>query len=441
MEKLQKFITYFKKRKKLPLILVALSIAVVFGWRTFVSKQAAQPQYQIAKVERGTIVSSISTSGQILTANVMNVTTGASGLVRQVFVSDGDKVAKGDKIAEIELDSAGQQRNASAWSSYLSAKNSLDSTNTTLYTLQSDMFTKWKKFNDLAQSSTYQNTDGLPNVANRTLPEFVTVQDDWLAAESKYKNQQNVISQAQAALNNAWLSYRQSSSTITAPMPGTVENITIAPGMTIGGQSMSSTNGQTTSGQTIAVIRNEGNPLALFNFSEIDVSKIKIGQKATVTLDAITDKTFTGKVVSIDKIGQVVSNVTNYPVIVQLDTNSEDLLPNMSTTANVIIETKDNVLFVPSQAIQTVSGQPTVRVLKAGQIQQISIETGISGDNETEVTLGLSKGDEVIVGTTGTSNQQGGVSPFGGFGGGSFGGGALRPGGFGGGSRGGGMQH
>lgn len=432
MEKLKQLINAtLKKHRKLVFAAVILLILGFWGWRTFISPRTQQPQYQTAKAERGTIVSSVSASGQVLIANVINITSNATGVVKQVFIADGDKVAKGDKIAEIEADSAGQQRNASAWSSYLSAKNTLESTKATQYSLQSDMFSKWKTFKELAESSSYDTPE------ERTLPQFHIAEKDWLAVESKYKNQEAVITQAQAALNNAWLSYQQSSPVVTAPMSGNVENITIAPGLTIGGQNMASTNGESSSSQTIAVIRNDppAGGLASFSFSEIDVIKIKIRQKATVTVDALSGKTFTGKVVAVDKIGQVVSNVTNYPVLIQLDTSSEDLLPNMSATANVIVETKDNILFVPSQAIQTVDGQATVRVLKKGQIQQVSIETGISGDQGIEIISGLSEGDEVIVGTTGTNGQQGGTSPFGGFGGGGFGGGALRPGGFGGGSR------
>lgn len=430
MEKLKQLInTTFKKHRKLVFAAAILLILGIWGWRTFISPRTQQPQYQTAQVERGTIVSSISASGQILSSSVMSVTTGASGIIKEVFVADGDKVARGDKIAEIEVDSAGQQRNASAWSSYLSAKNSLEAARATQYSLQSDMFAKWRTFRELAESSSYDTPD------ERSLPQFHIAEKDWLAAESKYKNQEQVLAQAQAALNNAWLSYQQSSPVITAPMSGNVENVIIAPGLTIGGQNAASTNGESSSSQMIAVIRNEDNPLASFNFSEIDVTKVKIGQKATVTIDAIDGKTFTGKVVAIDKIGQVVSNVTNYPALIQLDTSSEDLLPNMSATASVIIAMKDNVLFVPPQAVQTIDNQTIIRVVKGGQIQQVPVEAGISGDQGTEITSGLSEGDEVIVGTTGTGNQQGGTSPFGGFGGGGFGGGALRPGGFGGGSR------
>lgn len=407
------------------IVVIAASLA---GWKLISRRQNSQARYQTAAVEKGTIVSTVSASGQVVAANIVNLATESSGMVKAVYVQDGDTVKVGQKIAEIELDQASRQQNAANWSSYLSAKNSVDSASSTAYTLRSAKDTAWKKFYDLAVGAAYQNSDGTPrdDIRNSSA-EFQSAQADWLYSEAKYKNQQAVITQTKAALNSAWLSYRQSSPIITAPMSGKIENITIVPGMMIGGEDMAS--------QTIAVIRNEGNPLASFNFPEIDIAKVKMGQKATVTLDAIAGKTFTGKVVAVDKIGQVVSNVTNYPAIVQLDTSSEDLLPNMSATANVIIETKDNVLFVPSPAIQTVNNQPAARVMQRGQVRQIPVEVGVSGDRGIEIISGLSEADEVIIGVTGANDQQEGTLPFGSFGGSGFGGGALKPGGFGGSSR------
>lgn len=430
MEKIKSAVRWlFDSRIKAAIFIIILLFSGYFGFR-ILGQRSQKPQYQTARVEKGTIVSSISASGQMITANLMTISTNASGIVKQVFVKDGDPVVSGQKIAELELDASGQQKNAQAWSSYLSAKSTLDSANTALYTLQSDMFTKWKKFDDLAQNSTYQNPDGSPNLANRNLTDFTTVQDDWLAAESKYRNQQAVISQTQAALGSSWASYQLSSPTITAPMSGTINNITIVPGMILNSSTTTSSTGQTqTNGQTMAVVQNEGSlPLVSFNISEVDVVNVKTGQKATITLDSIPGKTFTGKVLTVDRIGQVTSGVTNYPVIIQFDTTSPQILPNMTATAKIITDTKDNILVVPSSAVRSTGGQSSVRVLKNGQLTEVSVETGLASDTQTEILSGLSEGEEVVIGTINSTAQQGGSS----FGGGFGGSGALRPGGFGG---------
>ncbi len=377
------------------LIFIVLAIVLVFtGWRKLKSGQR-QPRYQTAKVERGTIVSSMSVSGQIISANIINVTTQASGIVKKVFVQDGQVVKTGQKIVEITLDRSGQQQNASAWSNYLSAKNSLESAKTTLYTLNSSMWAANQKFINDAVARNLPTND----------PTYIQQSSDWLAAEAKYKNQQNVIAQAQIALNNAYLAYQQSSPVVTSPATGTIIGLAVIEGMSLSGES-----------QKVAVIQNQANPLATFNLSEIDLPKVKVGQKAIITLDSLADKTFTGKVSAIDRTGSVTSGVTNYPLIISFDTSTPEILPNMAASANIIIESKNDVLLVPSGAIQNINGTTVARVLKNGKEQQVLVETGLTSESQTEIVSGLAEGDEVISGTVSDQAQQFGTSPFGGFG-------------------------
>lgn len=409
--------------KRKIIIVSSIFIVIIFSLYQLFFKKSSAPLYQATKVERGTITSSVSASGAVQTTNLVNVTTQATGVVKEVFVKDGDIVSTGQKIAEVELDREGQQKNTSAWSNYLAAKTNLESAKATQYSLQSEMFSKWKAFYNLATSSTYQNSDGTPNEINRALPEFHIAQKDWLAAEAKYKNQTLVVNQAQASLENAWINYQLSSPVITAPSAGTISSISIAPGMVLNSQ---------TSPFRVAIIQNQTKPLISVNLTGIDVPKVKIGQKAIVTLDSLPDKTFTGKVVTVDRIGITSNNVVSYPTLIQLDTDSYEILPNMTANANIILETKNSVLLVPSTAIQTQAGQTFVRVLKNGREQQVPVKIGLQNDTQTEIISGVSEGDEIIITTPSTQTQRGGKSIFGG---GGFGTGALRPGGFGGGLR------
>lgn len=406
-EILNKVKKVFNTRPKKIAGIIAVIVIAFLGWRVFGRKQA-KVQYQTAKVVRGTIISSVSASGQILTANIIDVTSNASGLVKKVYVKDGDRVSAGQKILELVLDSDSKQRSASAYSSYLSAKNSFDSAQVTLWTLDSAMWVANQTFINDAVARGLLTYD----------PTYIQENDNWLAAEAKYKNQQAVIAQAQRVVNNAWLAYQQVSPIVTAPMSGIISNITYAEGMTLGGTSDSS--------QRIAIIRSEGNPLATFNLSEIDVAKVKPGQKATIKLDSLADKTFTGKVVTVDRVGSVTSGVTNYPIVIKFDTEAPEVLPNMSATAVIILEAKDSVLLVPSSAVRVQGDQNTVRVLKNKKEQTMVVETGLISDTQTEIISGLSEGDEVITSTiTSTTTRQGtSSSPFSGqlrIGGGGFG--------------------
>lgn len=412
--------------------LVLFAVLLIGGWysySTFFKNNSAEPQYQTQKAERDTLIVSVTASGQISSTNNASATTQSSGVIKDVLVQNGQLVSAGDELVTIDLDQIGQQKYSQAFASYQSAKNTLNTEQTKLYTLQAVMFGKWDTFKELAENSTYTNGDGTPNYTNRALPEFHIPEKEWLAAEETFKNQQNVITQAQNSLNSAWLTLQQSSPTIYAPIAGTVTGLSLQPGAVLITQSSSDSSTSNTS-QKVASITTTANPTVTLNLTEIDVTKVKIGNKATITLDAFADKTYTGRVVSIDTVGSVSSGVTSYPTVIQLDLKNENILPNMSASASIITETKDNVILVPASAVQTTNGESTVKVMKNGQVEQITVETGSASDTQIEILSGISEGDTIITssttsGQTGTQTQSS-SSPFGGSNRGFGSGGAVR---------------
>lgn len=389
------------------------------------STSAQKVTYTTEIAQKGTLVVSISASGQISAANSASVTTQTSGVVSKIYVTNGQKVKAGDPIALMDLDLDGKQRSNQAYASYLSAKNSLDSANANYYTLRSTLFTQWDTYMKKAQNSTYTNPDGSPNADQRNLPAFASTNDDWLAAEAKFKVQQGTISQAQTAVSSAWSAYQQSSPTIYAPISGTVTGLSLQIGSVLNAQTSST--GNSTS-QRIANIVTDAAPQVTVQLAQIDAPKVKIGNKVTVTLDAFPDKTYTGTIISIDTVGSISSNVTAYPAIIKLDSASSDIYSNMTATANIITQTRDDVVLVPSAAIQTQNGVTSVRIMKNTVVSTVPVEIGASNDTETEIVSGLSEGDIVVTGsssptTTSTSST---TSPFSALGGRGGMGGAVR---------------
>ncbi len=403
------------KRKKI--IIWVLSSALVFGfgyWRWQNTRSDSVTQVATSKAETGTLVVAVEASGQVSSSNNTEITTQTSGVVKQVFVSNGDQVVSGQKIAELDLDLDGKLRSSQAWSSYQSAKNNLESAKYTQYTLRSDMLSKWDTYKELSESDTYKDVGS----GNRNLPEFYIPQDNWLAAEAKYKNQANVVAQSQTALTAAWLAYQQSSAIIYAPIAGTVTGLSLQPGTVLLAQSTTS---GSASSQKIASIKTDAPAQISVNLSEIDVTKVAIDNPVTITLDAFSGKTYTGKVISIDAIGSISSGVTTYPAVIALDEDIETILPNMAATASIITETKSDVLLVPATAVQAQNGGYTVKLMKNGQASTTAVEIGLSSDSQTEIVSGLSAGDEVVANPAVSSASQSSgqtKSVFGGFGGG-----------------------
>ncbi|HUD09354.1 MAG TPA: efflux RND transporter periplasmic adaptor subunit [Patescibacteria group bacterium] len=403
--------------KKIILVIV-IAIIAFFVFRSLTASKSAT-QYQTAQVTRGTLVVSLTEAGQVSVANKVSIVTQASGIVSNVYVKSGQTVSAGDKIVDVTLDTAGQQRQAQAYSSLLSAQNSLQGASTQLYTLQNQEFVANQKF---------INDKGIPNPTDTDKLDPVYIEENaaWLAAEATYKNQSNVISQSQANLNNASLAYQLTSGTIIAPTAGTVGDLIITKGMQIGSSNTTAGSSTNTSNQAIASIITGNATTVSVSVAEVDAPQIKIGQAATITFDALPSKTFTGKVMGINTTGAVTSGVTTYPAVIQLDdTTDASIFPNMSATANIITKVDDNVLLVPSAAVQTVGTASTVRVLKNGQVSTVTVQAGDMSDSQTVITSGLSEGDTVVTSaistTTTTSNT---TSPFSG---------GLRLGGFGGG--------
>jgi len=127
------------------------------------------------------------------------------------------------------------------------------------------------------------------------------------------------------------------------------------------------------------------------------------------------DKTFTGEVVSVDRVGSISNNVTSYPVIIKFDTSSDQILPNMAATANIIIDTKSDVLIISSAAVSYQGEQSSVKVLDDEKEITVSVKVGISNDTQLEIESGLNLGDIVVIGTTASTqssqsqNSSGGI--------------------------------
>jgi RND family efflux transporter MFP subunit len=312
--------------------------------------------------------------------------TQASGVVQKVYVQNGDVVRKGQKIADITLDQDGQQRQASAWSTYLSAKNQLASAQAKINALQSAAFKANQKFITDADARDLVTTD----------PTYIQQWADWLQAEADYKNQTGVIQQAQASVNNAWISYQQTAATILAPANGVVDRFTLVPGLLISTTSNSSNSSGASSQKVGMVVPTDLHIQLSVSLAEIDAAKVKPGQAVTVTLDSLSDKTFTGQVLMVDTNGAVSSGVTTYPAVIQLDDTAEGIYPNMAATARIITKVQDNVLLVPTTAVQTSNGQSVVNLFKNGQAVPTVVTTGGSDDTNTAILTGLAAGDIIV---------------------------------------------
>jgi RND family efflux transporter MFP subunit len=199
------------------------------------------------------------------------------------------------------------------------------------------------------------------------------------SAQVSVDNSNNALATAQSNLDNAVL---------TAPAAGIVASIANQLGEFV-------TGGNTNN--AFIVLTNTTAMVLHGTVGEADVAKLKLGQVANVTVDALTGSKMTGKVTSLDPVATISQGVPVYGIDIAIDVPASSLRAGMSGTASVILASKQNVLIVPNTTIRTVNGQRGVQVEKGGEVVDTVVQFGLSNDTATEVVSGLAEGDSVVI--------------------------------------------
>lgn len=398
------------------LVIVLISGIVWFVYSKINSSKKSEIQIKTTTVEKGTLVTSISATGTITSSNKTAITTGATGTIKKVYVKNGDTVTKGQKIADITLDDDGTYNQTVAWANYVSMlekeKQAIaDRTSADIQMWQDrqsllDAETEYNKmiagaWNDKTKAEYTYNEKAVVTKA------FQLAKEKFTADETTYTNYGAMIAKAKQQTSNAYDSYKKVSSTIYAPVAGTISNLSLAEGVIISNSSTSITvstgtnsseNSSSVTSHTVGSITNpKGQYQATLSLTESDIVKIKAGQKVIMTMDAFDGVTFTGSVLSVDVAGSTNSGVTSYSVVVLLDDTDKEIYTNMAVTATIITDSQADVLLIPSTAIDTASdGTSTVRVIKDGVTSSVTVTLGSTNDSQTVIKSGLTEGDTIV---------------------------------------------
>lgn len=387
------------------LIITIVLILGIFIYKNYSNSQESSPKYTTSTSSKGTLIVNLSVSGQVTALNSRTVTTTASGVVKRIYVKEGQKVSTGTPIMEIDLDLNARQKLQSAYSAYLSAQNNLKTSQDRFYSLQSDLVSTKNIF---VNQWSMQSPDD---------PTYIQKHNAYLSAQAAFDNLTNTIKQQQLALESARLSYQAASSVVYSPISGTISAISLSPGMILNPTSDSANSSNIEN--KIAIVKTGATPTITVNLTEVDVSKVKVGQKATIEFSALVDKIFSGKVVAIDTLGVSSNGVVTYPATIQLDLGSDEILANMSATGNIILDIRNDVIKVPSSSVQSSNGQTSVRTLVDNEIKNIDVTIGATNGTETEIITGLSENVTVVtsvINSSTTKSTTNSTSVFGGMG-------------------------
>ena len=182
--------------------------------------------------------------------------------------------------------------------------------------------------------------------------------------------------------------------TVRSTIAGTVANVDVKTGDSVSSASAS-----------VTIISNQYT--AEISLNEVDATNVKVGQKATLTFDAVDDLTISGEVTEVDTIGTVSQGVVTYNVVVAFDTQDARVKLGMSATVSIITEVKQNVLLVSSSAVKSSGDVYYVEKfvgsdaanISADQLEKTQVEVGSTNDTDTEIVSGLAEGDQVLLRT------------------------------------------
>ncbi|MFA6146269.1 MAG: HlyD family efflux transporter periplasmic adaptor subunit [Patescibacteria group bacterium] len=225
------------------------------------------------------------------------------------------------------------------------------------------------------------------------------------ATDLDIRNQKITIQQKQDALTSA--KQTLADYFIQAPFDGVVAELNVK-------------NGDSISSGTSVITFITKQKMAEVTLNEVDIAKVKTGQKVTITFDAIEDLSISGEVIETDAIGTVSQGVVTYNVKIGFDTQDERVKSGMSMSATIIIDVKQDALLVPNSAVKTGdtsyvemfdstinpknSTTNTATVAAKNSPTQQPIQTGLINDSFTEILSGLKEGDWVVSGTNSSSS-------------------------------------
>jgi HlyD family secretion protein len=202
------------------------------------------------------------------------------------------------------------------------------------------------------------------------------------------------LSRARASLQNAQV--KLSYAVIRAPLSGVVGSVSTREGETVAAGLSAPT--------FVTIVDLERLQLDAY-VDEVDIGRIKVGQKSVFSVDAFPDKEFHGRVTAIYPQAVIQDNVVTYDCIVGIDTPYAGLLrPQMTANVMIEVENRENVLVLPISAVKRRGGNPVVFRVEDPE-REVPVSTGWRDDSLVEITSGLSKGETVLLLLPGDSKK------------------------------------
>ncbi len=395
-----------KKRRKLIIwgSVVAVIVLLIAGGVVAATRGGTKiDPSKLAKVEKGDLAKSVVATGKVTPITKVEVKSKASGIVKKLLVDYGDRVKKGQLLAQldkIEIEAQVEQSHAALEAAQANLKSSQADFERAKVDAEGPDVPLLKRAYDRA---TNMAKDGV--VSTSALEDAQKNYEMALNKQNVSKAQVTVlkakIAQAQANVaqdqaNLKQLEEQLSYTDIISPIDGIVLSRDVQMG-----DAVSSILVLGSSATLVMTLGDTSEVYVKGKVDESDIGKVYLGQRARIKVESFKDKTFDGKVTKISPMGVEKDNVTTFEVRVSIQNPGGELKAEMTANAEIILEEHKAVLQIPEGAIlYDKDKKASVEVPdpkgKEGK-NKVAVNIGISNGAKTEVLSGLKEGDQVVL--------------------------------------------
>jgi HlyD family secretion protein len=420
---------------------VVVLLSAIVGFTVYQSHKNVVT-VQTGKAQRMDLVAIVSASGEIKPKTYVNIGANAFGKITKLYVREGDRVKRGEMLAQLEnvqpeadMD-ATQASLEAARTDAVAAEAALNTAAADLNRAKSDAERSdldWSRAQGLYKDALISKSDyDMQKAAHQTAIAGLAQAEARVAqAKAQKDSADRRIGQAGANLTHAADVLKKT--TYQAPFDGVITNLPVREGETV------VIGIQNSPGSTLMTLADMSVITAEVKVDETDIVNVQMGQPAQVTIDAIPKKSFKAVVTEIGdnaivrSTGVSTSQQTtasqeakDFKVVVTLEDPPEDLRPGLSATAKITTATRGNALTVPIQALTVRRQADLIPVNEKGSVQAaapeaskdkdnqeiqgvfvlrnhkaefVPVDTGIAGTTDIEVIKGLKEGDEIITGS------------------------------------------
>ncbi len=317
----------------------------------------------ISSVRLGEITKTFSSSGFLEASERAKISSEISGRVAQVYFEEGDRVKKGEPLVKFVSDELIAQ--------LASAEAALAQAEATL----SNVKTKFERTKRLFEKGF---------LAQEELEE---IQTQYEVSRAMVEQKRSLVKDIEAKLAHT---------IITAPITGTVVKRYVREGEVVAGPIGLGGFRELT---PIGEVANLKELLVHADVDETEIGKIRVGQRAKITVDAFPQKEYKGKVLEISRVPLEGTKVgVNYRVKIRISNPSPFLKLGMTANIEFISERKENILLLPQGAVQHKKKKSLVFVVNNSRVFLREIKTGIEDEEYIEVLSGLRLGERVVNG-------------------------------------------